>query len=86
MLNGFISDAFNSNPYNKISSFLAKPAINDFKSRIDPRRFNGGLFLGLNGVVVKSHGASDSFGFYHALLSAIDEVEKDIIKKLISGS
>ena len=86
MLNGFISDAFNSNPYNKIASFLAKPALNEFKSRIDPRRFNGGLLLGLNGVVVKSHGASDSFGFYHALLSAIDEVEKDIIKKLISAS
>ncbi len=86
MLNGFISDAFNSNPYNKITSFIAKPALNEFKSRIDPRRFNGGLLLGLNGVVVKSHGASDSFGFYHALLSAIDEVEKDIIKKLISAS
>ena len=86
MLNGFISDAFNSNSYNKTASFLAKPAINEFKARIDPRRFNGGLLLGLNGVVVKSHGASDSFGFYHALLSAIDEVEKDIIKKLISAS
>ncbi len=86
MLNGFISDAFNSNPYNKTASFLAKPAINEFKARIDPRRFNGGLLLGLNGVVVKSHGASDSFGFYHALLSAIDEVEKDILKKLISAS
>ena len=86
MLNGFISDAFNSNPYNKTASFLAKPAINEFKARIDPRRFNGGLLLGLNGVVVKSHGASDSFGFYHALLSSIDEVEKDILKKLISAS
>jgi len=86
MLNGFISDAFNSNPYNKTASFLAKPAINEFKARIDPRRFNGGLLLGLNGVVVKSHGASDSFGFYHALLSAISEVEKDILKKLISAS
>ncbi len=86
MLNGFISDAFNSNPYNKTASFIAKPAINEFKARIDPRRFNGGLLLGLNGVVVKSHGASDSFGFYHALLSAIDEVEKDILKKLISAS
>ena len=86
MLNGFISDAFNSNSYNKTASFLAKPAINEFKARIDPRRFNGGLLLGLNGIVVKSHGASDSFGFYHALLSAIDEVEKDILKKLILAS
>ena len=86
MLNGFISDAFNSDIYNKTVSFLAKPAINQYKDRIDPRRFNGGLLLGLNGVVVKSHGASDSFGFYHALLSAIDEVEKDILKKLISVS
>ena len=86
MLNDFIVEAFNSSSFNKIAGVLSKPAINEFKTRIDPRRFNGGLLLGLNGVVVKSHGASDSFGFYHALLSAIDEVEKDIISKLISVS
>ena len=85
MLTAFMNESFQSNNYNKVTSFISKPAINNFKSRIDPRRFNGGLLLGLNGVVVKSHGASDSFSFYHALRTTIDEVEKNIVSKLISA-
>jgi len=85
MLTAFMDESFQSNNYNKVTSFISKPAINNFKSRIDPRRFNGGLLLGLNGVVVKSHGASDSFSFYHALHTTIDEVEKNIVSKLISA-
>jgi glycerol-3-phosphate acyltransferase PlsX len=85
MLTAFMNESFQSNNYNKVTSFISKPAINNFKSRIDPRRFNGGLLLGLNGVVVKSHGASDSFSFYHALHTTIDEVEKNIVSKLISA-
>jgi glycerol-3-phosphate acyltransferase PlsX len=84
MFSAFMHESFQSNSYNKLASIISKPAINKFKSRIDPRRFNGGLLIGLNGVVVKSHGASDSFGFYHALHTAIDEVEKNIVPKLIS--
>ena len=85
MLTAFMNESFQSNNYNKFTSFISKPAINKFKSRIDPRRFNGGLLLGLNGIVVKSHGASDSFSFYHALHTTIDEVEKNIVSKLISA-
>ena len=85
MLTAFMNESFQSNNYNKVTSFISNPAINNFKSRIDPRRFNGGLLLGLNGVVVKSHGASDSFSFYHALHTTIDEVEKNIVSKLISA-
>jgi glycerol-3-phosphate acyltransferase PlsX len=84
MFSAFMHESFQSNNYNKLASIISKPAINKFKARIDPRRFNGGLLIGLNGVVVKSHGASDSFSFYHALNTAIDEVEKNIVSKLIS--
>ena len=52
---------------------------------IDPRRHNGALLVGLNGIVVKSHGSSDSYGHYHALLTAIDEVKKEIIPKMIES-
>jgi len=52
------------------------------KAKIDPRRYNGALLLGLNGVFVKSHGNSDSIGIQHALITAIEEVQKEIIFKL----
>ena len=60
-------------------------ALDIFKKSIDPRRHNGALLVGLNGIVVKSHGSSDSYGHYHALLTAIDEVKKEIIPKMIES-
>ena len=81
----FLEEAFNSSAFNKFSSIVSKPALNQVKDKIDPRRYNGALLLGLNGVVVKSHGDSDSFGIHHALITAIEEVQKDIITKLIGA-
>ena len=81
----FLEDAFNSSAFNKFSSIVSKPALNQVKDKIDPRRYNGALLLGLNGVVVKSHGDSDSFGIQHALITAIEEVQKDIVTKLIGA-
>jgi len=81
----FLEDAFNSSAFNKFSSIVAKPAFNQVKDKIDPRRYNGALLLGLNGVVVKSHGDSDAYGVHHALITAIEEVQKDIITKLIGA-
>ena len=81
----FLEDAFNSSAFNKFSSIGSKPALNQVKDKIDPRRYNGALLLGLNGVVVKSHGDSDAFGMHHALITAIEEVQKDIVTKLIGA-
>ena len=81
----FLEDAFNSSAFNKFSSIVSKPALSQVKDKIDPRRYNGALLLGLNGVVVKSHGDSDSFGIHHALITAIEEVQKDIVAKLIGA-
>jgi len=81
----FLEDAFNSSAFNKFSSIVSRPALNQVKDKIDPRRYNGALLLGLNGVVVKSHGDSDSFGIHHALITAIEEVQKDIVAKLIGA-
>ena len=81
----FLEDAFNSSAFNKFSSIVSKSAVNQMKDKIDPRRYNGALLLGLNGVVVKSHGDSDSFGIHHALITAIEEVQKGIIAKLIGA-
>ena len=61
----------------------SKYALDIFKSSIDPRKHNGALLVGLNGIVIKSHGSSDSYGYYHAILTAVNEVKKEIIPKLI---
>ncbi|TCS61239.1 phosphate acyltransferase PlsX [Varunaivibrio sulfuroxidans] len=59
--------AFKSSLLGKIGALVAMPALNKFRDRFDPRRYNGAMFLGLNGVCVKSHGGTDAFGFSCAL-------------------
>jgi glycerol-3-phosphate acyltransferase PlsX len=82
LVSDYIREAFGYNFYNKLMGILAKPVLGRFKARLDPRHYNGALLLGLNGIVVKSHGGTDSYGFHHALLTAVDEIEKDIVSKL----
>ena len=49
---------------------------------MDPRKYNGAVFLGLNGIVVKSHGGTDSFGFANAIGVAYDMAKYNFIKDL----
>ena len=79
VLKDSLNDASNDDSIKDGSQF----ALDIFKKSIDPRRHNGALLVGLNGIVVKSHGSSDSYGHYHALLTAIDEIKKEIIPKMI---
>ena len=65
------------------ASMGSKYALDIFKNSIDPRKHNGAFLVGLNGIVIKSHGSSDSYGYYHAILTAVNEVKKEIIPKLI---
>jgi glycerol-3-phosphate acyltransferase PlsX len=58
----------------KLGALLARPAFSAFKSRVDPRRYNGAPFLGLRGISVKSHGGTDAYGFSFALQVAINLV------------
>jgi len=65
------------------ASMGSKYALDIFKNSIDPRKHNGAFLVGLNGIVIKSHGSSDSYGYYHAILTAVNEVKKEIIPKFI---
>jgi glycerol-3-phosphate acyltransferase PlsX len=58
----------------KLGYVLAKPGLDQMKLWLDPRRYNGAVMLGLNGVVVKSHGGTDAEGFAHATDVAVDMV------------
>ncbi|MBR9970585.1 phosphate acyltransferase PlsX [Magnetospirillum sulfuroxidans] len=70
----FLRQAFQSSWLSKIGYVFAKHALNKVKMRTDPRRYNGAMFLGLNGIAVKSHGGTDAFGFANAIAVAVDLV------------
>lgn len=62
LIRAFLSDAFRKTPLSRIAALLALGSLKRLQKRIDPRRVNGGVFLGLNGTVVKSHGSADATG------------------------
>ncbi len=61
----------------KLGAMLARPALERFRDHFDPRRYNGAMLVGLNGVCVKSHGGTDAIGFAHALEVGINLVRRD---------
>ena len=67
----FITDSLkkslSENILSKISILFSYFSLKKFKSKLDPRKYNGAIFLGLNGPVVKSHGGTDAVGFYHSI-------------------
>lgn len=66
----------------KLGALLAKPAFTAFKSRLDPRRYNGAQLLGLRGISVKSHGGTDGFGFACAINVAADLATNNVNESL----
>jgi len=71
----YLTQAFKSSPLAMLGYFLARGAMKRMKDKIDPRKYNGGMFLGLNGVAVKSHGGSDVMGTENAIMVAADLVQ-----------
>ncbi|HEY9566786.1 MAG TPA: phosphate acyltransferase PlsX, partial [Thalassobaculum sp.] len=72
LIGQFLRDAFGSSLLSKVGYLLARPAIGQLRQRMDPRRYNGAVFLGLNGIAVKSHGGTDALGFANAIGVAAD--------------
>lgn len=87
LVGGFVKQALAGNLLSRIFTFLNGVAIFKLKKRLDPRNVNGGVFLGLNGIVVKSHGGTDHIGFANALNVAMNLAEsrfEDEIKKTLN--
>jgi glycerol-3-phosphate acyltransferase PlsX len=76
----FLRRSFRSSIVTKLSYLLARGVFKQLRGRIDPRRYNGATFLGLNGIVVKSHGSADAFGFANAIGVAVDMAANGIIE------
>lgn len=77
-----IRRTFRSSLLARLGYLLARPAFFKLRKRIDPRRYNGAVFVGLNGVAVKSHGGTDALGFANAIGVAVDMARNGMIKIL----
>jgi glycerol-3-phosphate acyltransferase PlsX len=82
LFSNLLREAFRFTPLSRIASLLALTSLRRLKKRIDPRRANGGVFLGLNGTVVKSHGAADATGVSAAVKLAFQLAETGFTEKL----
>ena len=82
LVTSYLKKALSSSLSSKIGYIFAKKAINNFRLQMDPRKYNGAVFLGLNGIAVKSHGGTDAFGFANAIGVALDMVRYNFISNL----
>lgn len=78
----FLKEAFNATLLSKIAALLALSSLKRLQKRIDPRRVNGGVFLGLNGTVVKSHGSADETGIAAAVKLAHQLAQSGFLDRL----
>ena len=84
MMGHYIKEEFTRNLPSKLAGLVAKPVLNSFKARIDPREYNGASFLGLRGIVVKSHGGADDYSFAKAIQVAAIEAEQNVPGRISS--
>lgn len=73
MIRSFLTEEFKRNIFTKLAGLIAMPVLNGFKRRVDSRRYNGASFLGLKGIVLKSHGSADEYAFLCAIERAAEE-------------
>ena len=82
----FITDSLRkellTNNFSKILTFFLKKNLKSFKDSIDPRNFNGGILIGVNGIVIKSHGNSDEYAFLNAIGFAVKSLRSNLLEKL----
>ncbi|MEL6170777.1 MAG: phosphate acyltransferase PlsX [Pseudomonadota bacterium] len=82
MIRDTLRAAFAHSPLSRLASLLAYTSLRRLTKRIDPRRSNGGVFLGLNGTVVKSHGSADATGVSAAVKLAFELAQTGFTEKL----
>ena len=82
MFSHFLRESFQSTLFTKLGYLLCRSAIGQVRDRLDPRRYNGAVFLGLNGIAVKSHGGTDALGFANAIGVAADMARYGFLDKV----
>lgn len=82
----FLRQEFSSGLYGRFAGLIAWPVLRSLANKLDPRRYNGASLVGLDGIVIKSHGGADELAFQQAIRTAIVEVAKQVpeqIRKLL---
>ena len=82
LMGRFLTQEFKRNWITKFMALVSLLVLNRFKKRLDPRRYNGASFLGLKGIVVKSHGGADPYSFFFAIQTAIEESKNNVLEKI----
>lgn len=81
-VSAILKEAFKSSLLSRLGVVLALPALNRLKKKMDPRAYNGAMFVGLKGISVKSHGGADAYAFSCAVESAIRMARNDLCSKI----
>ena len=82
MIRHYMEEAFMRTSWTKLVAAFAVPVLKSFKAKIDPRQYNGASLLGLQGIVIKSHGSADVVAFANAIKEAIVEVRKNVPQRI----
>jgi glycerol-3-phosphate acyltransferase PlsX len=82
MIRHYLRTSFNRNWLTKLAGLIASPVLKHFRRELDPRAYNGANLIGLQGIVIKSHGGADAFAFANAIDIAIVEAKKDVPKNI----
>ena len=82
MLGAYLREEFHRNTFTRVAGLIARPVINAFRNRIDPRHYNGATLLGLRGIVVKSHGSADQLAYRIAIGRAVDEARGGVLNHI----
>jgi glycerol-3-phosphate acyltransferase PlsX len=82
MIGHFIQQEFRRNVWSRAAGLIAFPVLRAFRRRIDPREYNGASFVGLRGIVIKSHGSADVIAFARAISEALAEIRKNVPERI----
>lgn len=83
MITHYMKQEFNRNIITRLLGLLAMPVLKEFKKRVDPRNYNGATFVGLQGIVIKSHGGADVVAYVTAIKEAVLEIKKNVPEMII---
>ncbi len=82
MISDLIRDEFERTMASRLAGLLARPVLRRLAARMDPRSYNGASFVGLRGIVIKSHGSADVVAFKRAILEAVAEIRKNVPERI----
>ncbi len=78
LISHYVRKAFTRNLFARLQAALAGPVLRGLRADMDPRDYNGASLVGLNGIVIKSHGGADSYAFAHAIETALVELRNQV--------